>query len=35
MLLEVAFVHAPKFNAPVPGQAVQFFLNATTLTGSD
>jgi len=25
MLLEVAFVHAPKFNAPVPGQAVQFF----------
>ncbi len=25
MLLEVAFVHAPEFNAPAPGQAVQFF----------
>jgi len=25
MLLEVAFVHAPEFNAPAPCQAVQFF----------
>ena len=25
MLLEVAFVHAPEFNALAPGQAVQFF----------
>jgi len=25
MLLEVAFVQAPQFNAPAPGQAVQFF----------
>jgi hypothetical protein len=25
MLLEVAFVHAPEFNAPTPGQAMQFF----------
>ena len=25
MLLEMAFVHAPEFNASAPGQAVQFF----------
>ena len=25
MLLEVAFVQAPEFNAPAPGQAVEFF----------
>lgn len=25
MLLEVAFVHAPEFNAPAPCQAMQFF----------
>jgi hypothetical protein len=25
MLLEVAFVYAPEFNAPTSGQAVQFF----------
>ncbi|WHZ21190.1 MAG: hypothetical protein OJF47_000302 [Nitrospira sp.] len=34
MLLEVAFVHAPKFNVPASRQMTQFF-NAATLTGSD
>ena len=35
MLLEMAFIHAPEFNAPAPCQRCSFFYNAATLTGSD